>query len=348
MCRRNLLGEHRSAVVQLLVKGKVDNEQKVESGTGFLIQTTAGPRIVTAGHVVGPDDKWDSLDDRCIYYRLAQAGSSMAYDCVVDAKVEADIDLAEVYLDPFDAPVLKIASELPSIGTDLVVVSWRNWGQPGSKAIARTARVLEQKSDRIVLSGNYEKSDSGSPVLDGNGHVVALMTEASLQPGGTTVGFALPSTSFAAVLSGAIASPITRTPIPDLGRSLRWARPLYAYSGISYGIVGCVFMGKRSAANTNRTSDMPFGAGVLETLSSDKDRESLRGRRLSVQSPVILRSECPTVDRGSAYYAPANFRLSRPATFLPSKIFALTYADDVFYWAKGRAFVGQGGKKGYR
>lgn len=98
-----LLAARRGAIVQLQVRGEINNQTKIEYGTGFLFQTSDGPRIITAGHVVGPDDKWDSIVDRCIYYRLAQNGSSLAYDCVLDAKIEPNIDLAEVYLDPFNA-----------------------------------------------------------------------------------------------------------------------------------------------------------------------------------------------------------------------------------------------------
>src|ERR1700736_3421468 len=77
-----LLSAHRGAIVQLQVRGKINNKPAFENGTGFLFQTAAGPRIITAGHVIGPDDKWDSLVDRCIYYRLAQNGGSLLYDCV--------------------------------------------------------------------------------------------------------------------------------------------------------------------------------------------------------------------------------------------------------------------------
>ena len=111
-----LLAAHRGAIVQIQVRGKINNKPAFENGTGFLFQTAAGPRIITAGHVIGPDNKWDSLVDRCIYYRLAQNGSSLQYDCVVDARIDPTLDIAEIYLDPFDAPTLEMAQSLPTNG----------------------------------------------------------------------------------------------------------------------------------------------------------------------------------------------------------------------------------------
>jgi hypothetical protein len=332
-----LLTVHRGAVVQLQVKGKINNQITFDYGTGFLVQTSGGPRIVTAGHVVGPDNRWDSLIDRCIYYRLAQFGSSAAYDCVLEAKVEKTIDLAEVYLDPFNATTLDIASAVPPVGSDLAVASWRSWGQPGSRAIAQAARLLDVQPDRLTLSGSYERSDSGSPVLDSQGRVVGLMIEAVTQPGSATQGIALPVTSFAAALSNAVAFPVKKLGIPRL-TEFAVARSAPNGGGFTFRAerAGCVFLGKRSASVTRRPPDMPFGAGLLDTLRSIDGRAGLKGRELRVEVPVNIRSDCPTVVNGSAYYAPTITQLNPGDTFFPSEIQALNYLDDVFYWGRGQ------------
>lgn len=326
-----LLTSHRGAVVQLLVKGKVNNQTTLEKGTGFLVQTGAGPRIITAGHVVGPDNKWDSLLDRCIYYRLAQNGSSLAYDCVVDARVAPNIDFAEVYLDDFSPPTLDIASALPAEGTDLAVTSWRSWGQPGSRATAQAARLLHVASDHMDLSGTYERSDSGSPVLDSQGKVVGLMIEASMQPGGTTQGTALPVTRFAAALAGPIA--LSKTLIPALGEIVH--NKIIVDATAVLAEAGCVFLGKRSARVTHKPEDMPFGPALLESLGSDEGRRSLIGKSLLVQTTVNLRRDCPAIMEGSAYYTAVRGKLAPKDTVVPNEILPLNYLDDTYYWARG-------------
>jgi hypothetical protein len=330
-----LLATHRGAIVQIQVRGKINNKPAFENGTGFLFQTAAGPRIITAGHVIGPDNKWDSLVDRCIYYRLAQNGSSLQYDCVVDARIDPTLDIAEIYLDPFDAPTLEMAQSLPTNGAELAVTSWRSWGQPGSRATAQSSRILDLQSEKMILSGNYERSDSGSPVLDSKGRVVGLMIEASNQPGSTTQGTAIPVTLFSSILTGAIASPVRRTPVPllakvDKGHIIVDASDVVAMSG-------CVFLGKRSASVTRRAPDMPFGLSILQTLLNSGTRESIVGKSLAAETAVNLRSDCPTIVDGSAYYAAPRAQMTPGDEFTPREILALRYLDDVFFWARGLA-----------
>jgi hypothetical protein len=316
----------------------------IEYGTGFLFQTPNGPRIITAGHVIGPDSRWDSLLDRCIYYRLAQNGSSSVYDCVTDAKIDPTLDLAEIYLDPFAATSLKMASGLPSQNADLAVTSWRSWSQPGTRATAQAARILDVTGDKIILSGNYVRSDSGSPVLDSNGRVVGLMIEATNEPGGTTKGVAIPVTRFASILSGPAAVPIARKAIPSMAE-LGGAKPTSsaAVDAIEIAVSGCVFLGKRSARITKRTPDMPFGLATLQTLLDADKRGSLVGTTLSPEIGVNLRSDCPVVESGSAYYSPARVQLKPGDRVTPAEILALNYLDDVFFWARVTALGGGSG-----
>jgi len=332
---QSLLAAHRGAIVQLLVKGKVNDQPSIEYGTGFLMQTAAGPRILTAGHVIGPDSKWDSLTDRCIYYRLAKDGSSQAYDCVIDARIASNVDLAEVYLDPFNPPVLGMAPSVPPVGSDLAVASWRSWGQPGSRATAQWARVLKVAADNFTVSGNYERSDSGSPVLDSQGRVVGLMTDAAAQPGGTTIGTVLPVTAFADLLGNAVA--IKKT-VPRALAQVAHNQIIVDAIAIA-SEAGCVFLGKRSARVTHKPEDMPFGAGMIETLNSDDGRKSLIAKRLPVETTVNLRRDCPTIIEGSAYYAAVAARLAPGDTMLPDEILALRYLDDTFYWARGHGLA---------
>jgi Trypsin-like peptidase domain len=254
---------HRGAIVQLRVTGKINNVLATEYGTGVLFETSRGPRIITAGHVVGPDSKWDSLADRCIYYRLAQNSSSLPYDCVVDATVDPNIDIAEVYLDPFPATTLDIAVSLPVQGSPLTVPSWENWGKPGSRATAQDVRLLQVEPDRMILSGSYQRSDSGSPVIDTQDRVVGLMIEASSQPGNNTEGIALPLTIISSFLSSTSASSVVKAQIPELAE-IKGTKDVLSRA-VQFG---CVFLGKRSASATRRPVDMPFGLEVLLSLSA--------------------------------------------------------------------------------
>jgi hypothetical protein len=56
-----------------------------------------------------------------------------------------------------------------------------------------------------------------------------------------------------------------------------------------------------------------------------------------VQFKVNLRSKCPSIVNGIAYYGAVTARLSPRDMVIPSEILALNYLDDVFYWADGVA-----------
>src|SRR6476620_2507508 len=66
----------RSAIVKVRVIGNIDGNTVSEVGTGFLIRAKDGPRVITAGHVLGADSKWDNVKERLIY-RQAGFGSSI-------------------------------------------------------------------------------------------------------------------------------------------------------------------------------------------------------------------------------------------------------------------------------
>jgi hypothetical protein len=342
----SLLTAYRTAVVQLEVQGKVNNVAAAEDGTGFLISTSQGPRIITAGHVVGPDDRWDSIEDRLIYYRIAQFGSSLTLDPVTDAKEDLpQIDMAEVYLDPFQASTFQVVSQVPTQGEALTVINWRGWGRPTARATAQAAQVVRVDNDRLVLSGSYIRSDSGSPVLNSDGRLVAMLVEAASLPNSTTQGLAIPISKMMPFLSEATASPITKTPVPILANipiyhHHYWSRrPTNSETAILPTREGCVFLGKRSARLGSSLSDMPFGLTLIATLRNSETRRRLVGQSLQASANVNLRSKCPTVKDGIAYYGAVTAHLSPRDTVVPSEVQALDYLDDVFYWAEGRAIA---------
>jgi hypothetical protein len=341
----SILVQHHSAVVQLQVQGKINNASNVENGTGFLLSTAQGPRIITAGHVVGPDDRWDSLDDRLIYYRVSMLGSSLTLEPVTDAKVDLpQLDMAQVYLDPFQAPTLQIAAAPAKLGEQLIVLSWRGWGSLTTRPTAQNAQVLQSDNDRLVLSGSYVRSDSGSPVLNGDGQLVGMLIEATSLPSSGTQGLALPVAELMPSLSQAIASPIGKTPVlalADLAKQSEWGWMPGPQSKSAQlpEKEGCVFLGKRSASASAALSDMPFGASLIGSLRNNEARDRLVGQRLQVRTEVNLRSRCPTVMDGIAYYGAVTAHLEPLDTVIPTKIAALNYLDDVFYWAEASAIA---------
>ena len=341
----SILVQHRSAVVQLQVQGKINNERNAENGTGFLLSTAQGPRIITAGHVVGADDRWDSIDDRLIYYRVAMLGSSLTLDPVTDAKVDLpQLDMAEVYLDPFQASTLQIATASAKLGEQLTVLSWRGWGSPTTRVTAQSAQVLQSDNDRLVLSGSYVRSDSGSPVLNGDGQLVGMLIEATSLPSSGTQGLALPVAKLMPALSEAMASPVGKTPVlaladipdrPEWG----WMPGSQQKSAQLPERAGCIFLGKRSASIPGRPSDMPFGASLIGSLRDKQTRDGLVGEHLQVRTELNLRSRCPTVVDDIVYYGAVTAHLQPLDTVIPTKISALNYLDDVFYWAEASAIA---------
>jgi hypothetical protein len=170
--------------------------------------------------------------------------------------------------------------------------------------------------------------------------VVGLMIEASNQPGSTSQGIAIPVTRIAPILSGVVASPIARTAIPVLASFSKGPigkGPIVVDSFQRVAVTGCVFLGKRSASVTKRAPDMPFGLAVLQTLMNNEKRRELIGKALPADVAVNLRTDCPTISDGSAYYAAAKAQLSPGDDVTPSEILALSYLDDVFFWARGTA-----------
>jgi hypothetical protein len=71
-------------------------------------------------------------------------------------------------------------------------------------------------------------------------------------------------------------------------------------------------------------------------MNNEKRRE-LIGKALPADVAVNLRTDCPTISDGSAYYAAAKAQLSPGDDVTPSEILALSYLDDVFFWARGTA-----------
>jgi hypothetical protein len=200
----------RAAIVKIRVIGNVDGKTVSEIGTGFLIKTLDGPRVITAGHVLLPDSKWDDLKDRLIYVKQVGFGSSIEADPVTEATVQRDVDMAQIYLQPFNASTLSISTaEIPAGGT-VDVGSWANDDRNAKFQVVELLSIHDP--DHLHLSGIYVPSHSGSPVLDGQGRVAGMLVErvTSIDSPPATIGLALPAKSLMQVLSPVIPSRQTK------------------------------------------------------------------------------------------------------------------------------------------
>jgi hypothetical protein len=302
------------------VIGDANGTQQTENGTGFLIETTKGLRIVTAGHVIKPDRFWDDPKNRLIYYRLARFGSSFEPEPVTEAEVDTDVDIAQVYIDHFDTKVLPFSE---SGQEKLFVASWRRGSRKAT--IQEASRLPDPPPGRLSLSGDYVHSDSGSPVISQSGQIVGMLIDRSTGPDGKTHGLALP-------LPGTW--PQARLVLAKFKAQPVLKRPAISREALNFDELDgtCTFLGKRSARVTRNPFDMPFGSEILADVINPERRSQLMRRELPVMTPVNLRSRCPVLIDGAAFYGKIITRLERGDRVVPKEILALEYLDDVFYW----------------
>ncbi len=234
-----------------------------------------------------PDSKWDDLKDRLIYVKQVKFGSSIEADPVTEATVERDVDMAQIYLQPFNASTLSISTaEIPAGGT-VDVGSWANDDRNAKFQVVELLSIHDP--DHLHLSGIYVPSHSGSPVLDGQGRVAGMLVErvTSINSPPATIGLALPAKSLMQVLSPVI--PSRQTKKTELA-------PRNVVNFAQLG--GCLFLGKRSARHCRQTRRLEY------------DRwPSLVEKPVKIVSHIDLRSRCPIVIDGTAYYGRVIYQL---------------------------------------
>jgi len=313
----DLLGKVRPSIVQIKVIGDKNGSQFIENGTGFVVDTAQGIRVMTAGHVIHPDNFWDDPKNRLIYISWSNFGSTIHPDPVTEAKVENERDIAQVYVDPFAINTLKIVNFDYDPSEKLYVPTWP---KGKTKAIIKEAGATHSDGFHFSLSGTYDYSESGSPVIDQSGQIVGILTDRTGDQGGLALVLNSPS-AVGDVLATFRAQPVTKLVLPT-----RIQLNFDELAG------NCAFLGKRSALVTHKPEDMPFGDDVLRAANKPETRESLIGKELAVVTPVNIRSRCPTVIDGSAYYGKVITRMEKNDKIRPQEIFALNYLDDIFYW----------------
>jgi hypothetical protein len=306
----------RSAIVRVRVVGKIDGNITTEIGTGFLITSKDGPRVITAGHVVGPDSKWDDVPPRDIFIKQMGLGSSIEVDPLTDATVERDVDIAQIPMQPYNPATLTIAATQIGSGSKLDVGSWAKADRIAKFQVVDLLSFRDP--DRLHLSGNYEPSHSGSPVIDNLGHVVGMVVERveTIDSPQRTIGLALPGSILNQVLDN------RRAQLPLSDNPVRSAQ-----------LGGCVFLGKQSAIGAASSKDAPFGADFLISVRAPEKRPSLIEKPLRVVSRSELRSRCPVIIDDIAYYGRVIAQLFPGDSLVINSINEMNYAEDTFYWA---------------
>lgn len=317
-----MLQRIRQSIVQIRVVGDVGGKKSTDNGTGFVIETSAGPRVITAGHVIHPDSYWDDPKQRLIYIRWSAFGSSLEPEPISEALVDDKLDLAQVYIDPFKVTALPFSSRNLQPAEKFFVPSWTRAKKKAT--IQQADRLADSAAGHLMLNGKFDFSDSGSPVLDSDGKIVGMLVDRSVLPGGDMRGLAipLPGTSDLSKLVAQIQS----EPVMKQATVSRAEIDFADLAG------NCTFLGKRSALVTRKPEDMPFGLDVLRRAINADTRPKLVGDLLRAVTGVYLRSRCPVVIEGAAYYGKIVTALNPSDTVVPRIIYALSYLDDVFYW----------------
>jgi hypothetical protein len=373
----------RSQVVRLIVAGVPRDNTAFKPpvyGTGFFVTTSSGElRIVTAGHVVRPDDDWAPLGtsrvNRDVTHIAESTAGDLRFEPVTAVTYDNTYDIAEIMLGQRDiqTPKLKAAQFLTS--DPYYIVSWgRNVDGvefPYEPYIRRVHYLgndaanpeLAKLQVEDPLSGFIE-TESGSPVMDKTGSVVGMVVERVRRvdvtdTGMSEVGLALPITTVNNWLEGTQVASLKEPSLIKLAFDLVTDRDptLDAMSGL------CLFLGKRSAKNQNpeapaRPEDAPFGVQFLRAMDQNPTSAALLSVPISVSihpGAVNVRTRCPvvmqkphTVERRNriAFYGAPYAQITSYFSVKLKEIQKLDYLEDYFYWGVIDTVAGPKGSPG--
>jgi len=200
---RGIVEHAEPCIVQLSVVGTKDGRDvAMQRGTGFVIRTNADAKIVTARHVVGFDEEFDlvpgavTLRKRDIALRVVNTYGSAAVGPYHAARASREVDVALVYVDNGPKDCLTLSRVRPVFDDELVVMTWPSGDSRPSNVRVRVLRSVADDGDLVRLDHEFHESQSGSPVLDANGNVVAVLLVRNHAPGAEGYSAALPVTVF--------------------------------------------------------------------------------------------------------------------------------------------------------
>lgn len=332
-------------VVHLMVTGKSAPFQSFPQpihGSGIVIRTNSPDaskrfRILTAGHVVMPDSAWAPLGSRVNrdVYVIADMGvGSVEFRPVTGVRVSGDRDIAEVVANPSTSLAAEIKAIQLTAGQQYAVVSW---GLDGTTVAehpsVKLVKVLgpdDGDPHLVKLQGNLVPTESGSPMLDDSGAVVAIVVQREVTGANSNVAFALPIAQVADWVSG-----VQSTPVAEPG--LQRLKDVTDASGL------CVFLGKKSALARGELhyEDAPFGREFLQQVLNRAIVNPLETAftltdqplRIAPQTGAVnIRSRCPEVRNGRAFYGSPVAEVTSRTQILIGAIRPLHYLNDTFFW----------------
>ena len=317
-------------------------------GTGVVIRTTSNDpekrfRILTAGHVVKADSAWARVGmgrDRDIYITTLGGPGNFEQRAWRGVSVNTQDDIAQVVATPLTQYSAELRSTPLVKDQEYVVVSWGLDAQQDipDLATAQIVKILgpDPSDARLVrLQASLVPSESGSPVLDKDGAVVAIVLMREVIGGQSSVALALPISQVLGWVDQVKQNPVIE-PRPQpldsfLIDVLKW--DVDAGDKPSF----CVFLGKSSALNQTdaKPEDAPFGKELLRAIKESPSSEALRKRPLRVTreaQSVNLRTHCPEVQNKKAYYGSVVSVLDSSRTINVRQVIPMRYLDDDFYW----------------
>jgi Trypsin-like peptidase domain len=344
-----ILLQARGKVVHLMVKGTAapgENFSQPIHGSGVIIRTTATQpakrfRVLTAGHVVKADSAWAPLGSRFnrdVYVIGEYGPGTIEFRPVTGVTVNDQRDIAQVVANPNTALAADVKFAPLSAGQYYVVVSWGLDGAVvAENAIAKLVKIIGPDTidpDLIKLEGELLPTESGSPVLDDTGAVVAIVVMREISGSDSRIALALPLTKVANWINGIRSNPVVEPPRQQI-QAVREAAGL------------CVFLGKASALNaaTLNYPDAPFGRALLQQVRNAAIANPMLASlflnelsevplRIAAQTGAInIRSRCPEVRNGKAFYGSVVAQLTPRSQIKVGSVQPLRYLDDTFYWA---------------
>jgi hypothetical protein len=177
-------------VVHLTVTGAAAAlKDQTREGSGVVIRTGSGPTVMTAQHVVGADSDFDpapgsvTMTSRNITLLYAGDRGPAKLPGLSSATANPTYDVSQVYLNGWPNPCLPISTKVPALGDPLLVVSWPTGAQRPRPTPVRVNPGESGDGALIRVDHGFVSSESGSPVLNGDGVVVGIVVVRDEQEG---------------------------------------------------------------------------------------------------------------------------------------------------------------------